>query len=77
MYVASDNVSQDALECHPPPPFWNWVTWKGCAASVWAVWVAALCLNSFQPQAETVPALEHGGGTLGAVQPSRHPRQSL
>lgn len=80
MYVASDNASQDALECPPPPtppPRWIWVTWKGFAASVWAAWVAALCLNSFQPPVETVPALQHEGGALGAVQPSGHQRQSL
>lgn len=59
------------------PPRWIWVTWKGFAASVWAAWVAALCLNSFQPPVETVPALQHEGGALGAVQPSGHQRQSL
>lgn len=68
MNVASDNASQDALEC--PPPLLGqvfWVTWKGFAASVWAAWVAALCLNSFQPLVETVPALEHEGGALGVL----------
>lgn len=34
------------------PPRWIWVTWKCFAASVWAAWVAALCLNSFQPLVE-------------------------
>lgn len=54
-----------------------WVTRSGFAASLWAAWVAALCLNSSQPLVETVPALKHEGGTLGAVQPSGRERQSL
>lgn len=59
------------------PPPWLWATQKGFTANVWVVWVAVLCLNSFQPLVETVPVLEHEGGTPRAVQPSGHQRQPL
>ena len=39
--------------------------------------MAALCLNPSQPLVETVPALEHEGGTLEAVQLSGREGQSL